>query len=82
MTQSGHGLNSGHLTSHRAHSLRPIGARVYAPAGVRGEKSKKLCDLCGLCERKGKCVLLSKILMAEIRTNPLNPLMVGPVLRD
>jgi hypothetical protein len=33
------------------------------------EKSKKLCDLCGLCERKGKCVSLSKILMAEIRTN-------------
>ena len=36
----GHGLNLGHLISHRAHR----------------EKSKKLCELCGLCERKGKCV--------------------------
>ena len=35
----------GHLMSHRAHSLRPIGARAYAPAGVRRENSKKLCEL-------------------------------------
>ena len=34
----GHGLNLGHLISHRAHSLRPIGARAYAPAGVCREK--------------------------------------------
>jgi hypothetical protein len=38
----GHGLNLGHLISHRAHR-------------ARREKSKKLCDLCGLCERRGKC---------------------------
>jgi hypothetical protein len=25
---------------------------------------------CGLCERRGKCVSLSKILMAEINANP------------
>ena len=30
----------GHLISHRAHSLRPIGTRAYAPAGVRREKTK------------------------------------------
>jgi hypothetical protein len=54
--KKGHELSIDHLFSHRAHSLRPIGAGAYAPAGVRREKTKKLCDLCGLCERKGKCV--------------------------
>jgi hypothetical protein len=39
----GHDLNLGHLISHRAHR-------------VRREESKMLCDLCGLCERKDKCV--------------------------
>jgi len=29
---------------------------------VLGEKPKKLCDLCGLRERKGRYVSLSKIL--------------------
>jgi hypothetical protein len=52
----GHGLNLGHLISHRARR-------------VRREKTKKLCDLCGLCERRGRCDELSKIPMAEIRTN-------------
>jgi len=50
----GHGLNLGHLISHR----------------VRREKTKKLCDLSGLCERKSKSGKLRKIRMAEIRTNP------------
>ena len=35
----------GYLIFYRAHSLRPIGTRAYAPAGVRREKTKKLCDL-------------------------------------
>jgi hypothetical protein len=39
----GHDLNLGHLISHRAHR-------------VSREKSKTLCDLCGLCERKGQRV--------------------------
>ena len=62
-----HGSKLGYLISHRAHSLRPIGARAYAPAGVCREKSKKLCDL---WERKGNWAQLSKFIVVEIRTNP------------
>jgi hypothetical protein len=45
--------NLGHLISHTVHR----------------EISKKLGDLCGLCERRAKGELLSKLVMAEIRTN-------------
>jgi hypothetical protein len=79
--KKGPGLNLGHLISHKAH-------------GVRRKKSKKLCDLppgrrllalwaggCGLCEMKGRCVLLSKILMVDIITNPEdNFIHVDPIL--
>jgi hypothetical protein len=40
------------------------------PQRLHREKSKKLCDLSGLCEITRKCLQLNKFLMAEIRTNP------------
>ncbi len=42
----GHDPNLGHLISHRAHR-------------VRREKSKKICVLCVLSERKGKHSIIS-----------------------
>ena len=42
---SGHGLDLGHLISHRAHR-------------VHREKTKKLCNLCGLCERQSRSLFL------------------------
>jgi hypothetical protein len=68
----GNGHKLGHLISHRAHSLRPLG-KAYGPVGATQRKLKKLRELGELCEITKKWVKLTIFPGGEIRTNLFFP---------